>query len=160
MPHSPRWHDDQLWLLESGKGSVAKVHASSGQLETLATLPGFTRGIDFAAGLAFVGLSQVRDSASFSGLPLTDQNEERYCGIWVVELSTGRTLAFLRFEGAVQEIFSVQVLPNTRYPELLDYDDTLVATSYVLPDGDMQDVDFDGKAQQKASESDELLSGY
>src|SRR5207344_3111754 len=25
MPHSPRWYRDQLWLLESGQGSLATV---------------------------------------------------------------------------------------------------------------------------------------
>lgn len=102
---------------------------------TIAQLPGFTRGLDFYGPLAFIGLSQVRDSAIFSELPLIERlGEERTCGVWVVHIESGQTLGFLRFESGVQEIFAVQVLPNTRFPELLEWEDERVAQSYVLPD--------------------------
>src|SRR5262249_51870956 len=82
----------------------------------------FTRGIDFFGDLAFIGLSQVRETAVFSGIPLTERPGERTCGVWVVNLTTGRTVAFLKFEDAVQEIFAVKVLANTRYPDLINDD--------------------------------------
>jgi len=135
MPHSPHWHNEQLWLLEGGKGSLAWVDLSTRTVHTVAHLPGFTRGIDFYGSLAFIGLSQVRESATFSGLPLSERlGEERICGIWVVNLQNGQTVGFLRFEVGVQEIFSVKVLPNTRYPEILEWDDPMMGFSYVLPD--------------------------
>ncbi|MEQ9668963.1 DUF4915 domain-containing protein [Coleofasciculus sp. G2-EDA-02] len=56
------------------------------------------------------------------------------CGVWVVNIETGQTVAFLQFEEAVQEIFAVQVLPGIRFPEIIDWDEKLIATSYVLPD--------------------------
>ena len=40
MPHSPRWHDDQLWLLESGRGELITVDLETGTTETVAELPG------------------------------------------------------------------------------------------------------------------------
>jgi len=101
----------------------------------IAQLPGFTRGLDFYGPLAFIGLSQVRETATFSGLPLMERlGEERTCGVWVVHIETGQTLGFLRFESGVQEIFAVQVLPNTRFPEMLEWEDERLAHSYVLPD--------------------------
>src|SRR5947208_2667568 len=42
MPHSPRWHDGRLWLLESGTGRLVLVDAATAQRQTVATLPGFT----------------------------------------------------------------------------------------------------------------------
>src|SRR5262249_18721987 len=68
MPHSPRWHQGRLWVLDSGNGGVSVVEGASGRLRTVATLPGFTRGLDFCGRFAFVGLSQVRESAIFSGI--------------------------------------------------------------------------------------------
>jgi uncharacterized protein (TIGR03032 family) len=133
MPHSPRWYGDRLWVCESGRGQLAWVDLASGRLERVAQLPGFTRGLDFHGPYAFVGLSQVRESAVFAGLPLTERSEERKCGVWVVDLRSGKTAAFLQFEGAVQEIFAVQVLPQMRFPELL-VDDPLLASTYILPD--------------------------
>jgi uncharacterized protein (TIGR03032 family) len=134
MPHSPRWHRGRLWLLESGTGTLGTVDLAAGRYEPVAELPGFTRGLDFYGGLAFVGLSQVRESAVFSDIPLAERLRERTCGVWVVDLATGRTVAFLRFEDAVQEVFAVQVLPRMRFPELMNDDPQTLADCFVLPD--------------------------
>jgi uncharacterized protein (TIGR03032 family) len=134
MPHSPRWHHGQLWLLESGTGTLGTVDRTAGRYEPVAALPGFTRGLDFCGNLAFLGLSQVRESAVFSGLPMMERLSERTCGVWVVDLSTGRTVAFLKFEDAVQEIFAVQVVPQARHPDLIHDDPIILADSFVLPD--------------------------
>src|SRR5205807_1649865 len=85
MPHSPRWHDGRLWLLESGKGGIGFVDPVTLRYERVAELPGFTRGLDFHGRFAFVGLSQVRERAVFSGLPITERPTERNCGVWVVD---------------------------------------------------------------------------
>ena len=34
MPHSPRWHDGRLWVLESGTGRLVLVDPATGQRET------------------------------------------------------------------------------------------------------------------------------
>ena len=150
MPHSPRWYRDTLWVLESGEGSLVKVDLKSGKLTTVCTLPGFTRGLDFYGDYAFIGLSQVRESAIFSGLPLTERDEPRYCGVWVVNISNGETVAFLRFEGSVQEIFAVQALPGLRHPEVLDADDPLVNSCYALPDDALKLVDHEAIERSRA----------
>ena len=112
MPHSPRLHADKLWVLESGTGRVCIVDPASGKTEVFAELPGFTRGLDFCGPYAFVGLSQVRETAVFSGLPICAPGRERQCGVWVLDIRTAETVAFLRFSGSVQEVFAVQVLPS------------------------------------------------
>ncbi len=139
MPHSPRWHDGKLWVLESGEGTLSVVDLERGRAETVATVPGFTRGLDFFGHFAFIGLSQVRESAVFSGIPITERLKERTCGVWVVDLRTGGVVAFLRFDEGVQEIFAVQVLPGIRFPEILD-DEKLIGSSFVLPDEALADV--------------------
>jgi uncharacterized protein (TIGR03032 family) len=134
MPHSPRWYRDQLWILESGEGTLATVDLADGSVETVAELPGFTRGLAFAGPLAFVGLSQVREATTFGGLPLTGRLEERQCGVWIVNVETGAVVGFLRFEDLVQEIFDVQVLPGLRFPEFAEHGSDAVNLSYVVPD--------------------------
>jgi uncharacterized protein (TIGR03032 family) len=140
MPHSPRWYQGKLWVLESGEGSLAAVDIERRTWQTVAQVPGFTRGIDFVGPLAFIGLSQVRESAVFSGIPLVQRLSDRTCGVWVVNIETGKTLGFLRFESGVQEIFAVQVLRGMRFPELLEWNDQRLAHSYVLPDEALADV--------------------
>jgi hypothetical protein len=87
-----------------------------------------------------VGLAQVRETAVFSGLPLTERLNERICGIWIIHLQTGQTVAHLTFEAGVQEIFAVQVLPGLRFPELIPEDEQYVANSFVLPDEALKDI--------------------
>ena len=126
MPHSPRWFGRKLWFLESGRGTVANTDG------VVAELPGFTRGLAFAGPFAFVGLSQVRESNIFGGIPLVDRVPERRCGVWVIDTRTSNVVAFLRFEGTVQEIFDVQVLQGFRYPELLEPGNEVVASSFTI----------------------------
>ncbi len=140
MPHSPRWYAGKLWVLESGKGSLATLDLKTGHLETVATLPGFTRGISFCGKLAFIGLSQVRETAVFSGIPITETIKERTCGVWVINIETGETVAFLRFEEAVQEIFAVEILPGIKFPEIINNDEKLISTVYALPDEALAEV--------------------
>jgi uncharacterized protein (TIGR03032 family) len=132
MPHSPRRHRGGDWLLESGAGAFCHADFAAGTHGTVARLPGFTRGLDFAGDYAFIGLSQVRETATFSGLPLLEQNPEPSCGVWVIHLPTGRIAAFLRFEGIVQEIFAVQVLPFA-HPTLIHEPGPELASSFILP---------------------------
>ncbi len=153
MPHSPRWYGQQLWVLESGEGSLAKVDLETGQLTKVVELPGFTRGIDFWGPFAFIGLSQVRETAVFSGIPITERLQERTCGVWVVNIHTGEIVAFLKFEDAVQEIFSVVVLPGVRYPGLVDSDPKLLSSSYVLPDEALRELALPETPAMKMPES-------
>jgi uncharacterized protein (TIGR03032 family) len=149
MPHSPRWYAGRLWVCESGAGTLGLIEPGSGRYQPIAEVPGFTRGLDFAGGhppdgrvLAFVGLSQVRESAVFSGIPITERlkEDERTCGVCAVDLASGRVVALLRFDTAVQEIFAVTVLPGRRWPELINDDETLLENSFVVPDAALADV--------------------
>ena len=156
MPHSPRWYRDRLWVLESGRGSLAQVDLTTGHLTPIAHLPGFTRGLDFCGDFAFVGLSQVRETATFSGIPLTQTQQARICGVWVVNIVTGAIVAFLQFQEAVQEIFSVAVLDGLRFPELIEQDETLLGSSYVLPDAALAQMADASPAPISAAEQLEI----
>ncbi len=142
MPHSPRWYAGRLWVCESGAGTFGFIDGNTGKYEPVAQVPGFTRGVEFAGNLAFVGLSQVRESAVFSGIPITERltEDERTCGVCVIDLTSGQVIALLRFETAVQEVFAVTVLPGRRYPELINDDEKLLENSFVVPDAALADV--------------------
>jgi uncharacterized protein (TIGR03032 family) len=125
LPHSPRWHRGKLWLLESGNGRIGYVNEASGRYQAIAEVPGFPRGLSFHGRFAFVGLSQGRGGAAGGS-----------CGVWVLDVVTGQTVAYLRFEEGVEEIFAVEVLPGRRCPEVLNDDAGRLAESFVLPDED------------------------
>lgn len=93
-------------------------------------------------GYQQVGRSQVRESAIFSGIQITERlaEAERTCGVWVVDIQRGQVVAFLKFEEAVQEIFAVCLLPGMRFPDLINDSAELIGSSFVLPDEALREV--------------------
>ena len=93
MPHSPRWHQGRLWVLNSGTGYLGTVDLDSGAFAPRAFCPGFLRGLALHNGHAIVGLSLPRDG-SFSGLALDAELKRRdadpWCGVQIVNLALGR----------------------------------------------------------------------
>jgi uncharacterized protein (TIGR03032 family) len=118
MPHSPRVHGGRVWLLDSGQGQLVVIDPASGRADSVIELPGYTRGLSFHGRYAFVGLSRIRETATFGGLPIAERQQKLRCGVGVVELTTGRLAAHLEFVTGVEEIFAVQVLPGARFPLL------------------------------------------
>jgi len=131
MPHSPRWHDGRLWFLESGQGRLCVADPEAGTYETVAELPGFTRGLNFAGPIAFVGLSQIRETPIFGGLPISERIEQRQCGVWAIDVRSGETVGFLRFEEAVQEVYDLLIV-NARMPEVEEFGSEITRSSFVI----------------------------
>jgi len=133
MPHSPRWHDGRLWVLESGTGGVVRVDPTTGGRETVAGLPGFTRGLALAGPYAFVGLSKIRPTSAMDGVPLAGRRAELTCGVTAVDVRSGRVVGALEFQSAVEEIFDVQLLPGARFPEVVGFQKEEVFHTFVVP---------------------------
>jgi len=133
MPHSPRWHDGQLWVLESGTGGVVLVDRATGQRQTVSQLPGFTRGVAFVGPLAFVGLSKIRPTSAMDGVPLVERRDQLRCGVVVIDLRSGQTVASLEFQTAVEEIFDVQLIPNVRFPEVVGFQKESLLHTFIIP---------------------------
>ena len=122
MPHSPRVAADGVWLLDSGRGMLARVDPASGDKEDVAFCPGFLRGLALHAGHALVTVSLPRDGA-FSGLPLQDELDKRggepWCGVCVIDLKTGELVEWIRLDGAIKELFDVAAIPGVICPMAL-----------------------------------------
>ena len=72
MPHSPRVHRGELWVLNGGTGElgvVTRPGKGMGRFEPRVFCPGFLRGLAFHGNHAFVGLSKPRYKR-FEGLAL------------------------------------------------------------------------------------------
>lgn len=132
MPHSPRWHDGRLWVLESGTGRLLTLDPGA-RYEPVAEVPGFARGLAFAGRHAFVGLSKIRPTSAMAGVPLADRRGELKCGVAVIDLDGGRVEGFLEFQSAVEEIFDVQLIPGIRFPEVIGFQKDDVNHTFVVP---------------------------
>jgi uncharacterized protein (TIGR03032 family) len=135
MPHSPRWYNERLWLLDSGTGRVVCVDPSNGQVDAVIALPGYTRGLAFHGRYAFVGLSRIRESSTFDNVPIAENRDALKCGVWVVDIVERSVVAFLEFEKDVTEIFDVQLLSGIRYPAIIGLEKDTVEGAFVLPKG-------------------------
>jgi uncharacterized protein (TIGR03032 family) len=133
MPHSPRWHDGRLWLLESGTGQLVLVDQATGRRQRVAELPGFARGLALSGPYAFVGLSKIRKTSAMDGVPLAERREQLKCGVAVVDLRNGQVIGMLEFQTAVEEIFDVQLLPGLRFPEVIGFQQETIQHTFVVP---------------------------
>jgi uncharacterized protein (TIGR03032 family) len=122
MPHSPRVTPEGIYLLDSGRGMLARVDPKSGERTDIAFCPGFLRGLAIHNGHAIATVSLPRDGA-FGGLALQDELKKRdgepWCGICVVDLRSGDLVEWIRLNGAIKELFDVAVIPEARCPMAL-----------------------------------------
>lgn len=160
MPHSPRWHDGNLFVLNSGHGALEAVDQATGQRAQVETLPGFTRGLACHGNLAFVGLSRIRETAVFGGVPIAARHEELKCGVGVVDLNTGTTVATLEFESGIEEIFDVQVLPETRCVALNSGRPGTEDDIWVVPPEPAVVANQRGNALQDENDQEGALAAY
>ena len=127
MPHSPRWHDGRLWLLNSGTGELGFIDGA--RFQPVAWCPGFVRGLAFVGGFAVVGLSKLR-SSSLSGLALDERlaadKQPSLCGLRIIDLRSGEVVHSLHIGGVVEELYDVVVLPGVRRPGALGFQDDTI----------------------------------
>lgn len=89
MPHSPRWYDDRLWVLNSGAGELLLIDPSSGHRSVVCELPGYLRGLCFVGPYALIGLSKIREKHIFGGLPVQTRYDKLLCGVAIVDTRSG-----------------------------------------------------------------------
>ena len=122
MPHSPRWHEGQLWLLNSGAGEILKFDPTSGQTDVVCRLPGYLRGLCFVGPYALVGLCKIREKHIFGGLPIQERCKKLISGVAVVDLRSGVEAGMFEFTAGCEELFEVRFLPGVRRPMILNFD--------------------------------------
>jgi len=148
MPHSPRYHNGKLWLLESGTGYFGYVDFTKTVMDEKTKeeyhpfvqktfLPGYMRGISFVGEkYAIIGGSQDRHEQTFQGLELSKTLEskgvkEAKCGLFIIDMETFDAVHQFEFKGdEVKEIYDVTVIPNTSRPIISELDIQALATDF------------------------------
>ncbi|MGB0683572.1 MAG: TIGR03032 family protein [Magnetovibrionaceae bacterium] len=137
MPHSPRWHRNGLWLLESGTGWFGRADLDAGEFEEITFCPGYARGMAMYRNYAVVCVSQPRDEATFGGLPLDDNLEraklKAACGILVIDIERGEIVHWLRLDGPIQELFDIALMPGATRPRAVGFKGDEIKYAVSLP---------------------------
>ena len=125
MPHSPRFHDGRLWLLNSGTGHLGYVDLREARFREVTFCPGYLRGLSFHDRFAVVGVSKPRGDRNFAGLELDDRlhasGKQAECGLQVIDLTTGGVAHWMRIEGVITELYDVALIPGVMRPKAIGF---------------------------------------
>jgi len=159
MPHSPRWHEGRLWVLNSGTGELITVDPNTGESTVVCGLPGYLRGLCFVGPYALVGLSKIREKHIFGGLPIQERYESLRCGVVVVDLRSRSQVGMFEFTGGCEEVYDVQFLPGVYRPMILNLEKPAVREAMTNPDSSFwlrpgseitRDSDFHSDSSQRS----------
>lgn len=120
LPHSPRVVNSDLYATEMGAGRLIRINRENGQVEEICRFDGMPRGFACIDGIAFVGLSLRRESLVGWKFPDFDHKNKLMVGIVAVDLSSGSIIGFLEFLSGFDEVFDVQLLPESRRSGIMD----------------------------------------
>ena len=106
-PHSVRLCGGRIWVDNSGYGEVG--YAERGLFRSVLRLPGWTRGLCFCRGTAFVGTSRVipRFQRYAPGL----KAGAGVCGVHAMDLASGRVVGSCVWP-AGNQVFAMDWLPS------------------------------------------------
>ena len=138
MPHSPRWHDGRLWLLNSGEGELGFVDFASARFVPVMQCAGFARGLAFVGDYAVVALSRLRPSKE--GIlthinlanRLKDRNTFQRCGLQVFDLKSNALVHWLHINGVVTELYDVVYLPEIAQPYTTGFSEPKLSLKRVM----------------------------
>ena len=133
MPHSPRIYNGELYLLLSAAEALVKVDLEKRTYREIAKVDGFIRGLSFKDNYAFIGVSKLRKSHTFSDLAIADKDIK--AGVVIVDIHTGRTVGEIKYETSVDELYDVHILNGFKRVNLLNYQQSLRHRALITPFG-------------------------
>jgi uncharacterized protein (TIGR03032 family) len=110
-PHSARLRGGEVWVDNSGYGELGRIVA--GRFEPVVRLPGWTRGLFFCGGIAFVGTSRVIPKYRCYAPGLDPDHCET--GVHAIDLATGAILGSIIWPTGNQ-IFAIEGLDRALSP--------------------------------------------
>ena len=77
--------------------------------------------VSLVGPIAFIGLSKIRPTSAMDGVPIAEQRDQLKCGV----AACGRD--------ACWEIFDVQLLAGTCFPEIIGFQHDSILHTFVVP---------------------------
>jgi uncharacterized protein (TIGR03032 family) len=131
-PHSPKYHQGFVYLLESGTGKLLKIDPVSKKVSTVCQLTGFVRGLSLFGNYAVAGMSQFRQTNS-SKLDVNEKTQLPSAVIAIVDLTDGAIAATVKFDEQVKELYDIAVLEGIEHPLFREHDSS-TQSAFVVPD--------------------------
>lgn len=132
FPHSPRWHQNKLWILESGTGYFGYIE--NGEFKKKVFIPGFLRGLSFHNNYAIVTTSLDRHLENFKKFELfkniQNKNTNSKCGVWIIDIETFAISQSLIFKGDIKELYDIVIIPDCNKSRILEINDSKIIQKY------------------------------
>ena len=110
--------DDKIYFLLSGTGEIKCYDLKSGQVTLISKIDSFLRGLIIHDDFLIVGTSKYREkTTTFKGLPFS--SEDSYCGIYILNRTTGKPMGGISYTDKIREIFSLKLLFDVQVPGIL-----------------------------------------
>lgn len=141
MPHSPRAVKGRIYALDSGRGFLVEIDPDSGKLSDVAFCPGFLRGLSIVGNHALVTVSKPREGG-FTDLAIERELSVRQatpmCGVLIIDLRNGDIVEWVKLEGDVTELFTVELMPGVVCPMSVglgtaEFDEAITFDPNILP---------------------------
>ena len=113
---------------------LALVDEARRQADVVCELPGYLRGLCFVGPYALVGLSKIREKHIFGGLPIQQRHRVLRCGVAVVDLRSGNSVAMFEFTAGCEELYDVQFLPGKLRPTILNEQSEATLEAFTNPE--------------------------
>ena len=127
MPHSPRWHDGRLWLLNSGTGEFGFVDLDGGRSSRSPSAPATRAASPSSATSRWSACRGDRADRTFDGLPLELNLARRLvhprCGLHVIDLKPrARRSSGSISTAVIDELYDLVCLPGVVRPKAVGFD--------------------------------------
>jgi uncharacterized protein (TIGR03032 family) len=119
MPHSPKVYNNELYVLLSATGELAKIDIKTGKYDVVTKIEGFVRGMSLHKDYLFIGTSKLRkNSSTFAKLAFAEKANK--CSVQVIHLPTGALSGNITYSTTVDEIYDIHVMPGKTRPNILN----------------------------------------
>ncbi|MCT4635853.1 MAG: TIGR03032 family protein [Rickettsiales bacterium] len=133
MPHSPRIYKGEVYLLLSATEELVKVDIEKKTYQVIAKIDGFIRGLSFKDDIAFIGVSKLRNTHTFSDLEIADK--EIKAGVVIVNIKTGEIVGEIKYDNNVEELYDVHILEGVKRANIINYQQSLNHRAMITPFG-------------------------
>ncbi|MEX1192732.1 MAG: TIGR03032 family protein [Brumimicrobium sp.] len=119
LPHSLLLDGPYLYFLESGKGTLNRIHRETKEMEVIHDFERFVRGMKKLDNLIFIGYSAVRKSSkTFSSVRF--ENPTDNAGVLIYDIDLGKVISQLEYEQDVEEIYDLNYFDGFLKPAIVN----------------------------------------
>ena len=119
LPHSLLNDGEFIYFLESGKGTLNRIHKTTKENEVVHDFQRFVRGLKRVDNYFFVSYSALRKSSKTFGNVSFDNPTDK-AGFCVYDINTNSIVAHFEYQSDVEEIYDLEIIHGFLKPAIVN----------------------------------------